>query len=120
MTSEVQTEHIIQIVKNIATLTEKIMTLQDSVDIVNSKIDTLSKIEADVLLLKKDLVSTENKANKCHARVDDITKRVEALEDKGAKRMMKVSEKIMLYILGALGMYIIAKSRDIIALLWGK
>ena len=88
MTSEVQTEHIIQIVKNIATLTEKIATLQDSVDIVNSKIDTLSKIEADVLLLKKDLVSTENKANKCHTRVDELSKRVEALEDKGTKRVM--------------------------------
>lgn len=120
MTSEAQTEHIVQLVKNIATLTEKIVTLQDSVDIVNSKIDTLSKMEAEIILLKKDLASTENKANKCHARVDDITKRVEALEDKGAKRMMKVSEKIVLYVLGALGMYIIAKARDIITLLWGK
>lgn len=120
MTSEAQTEHIIQLVQNISTLTEKIVTLQDSVDIINSKIDTLSKIEADVLLIKKDLASTENKANKCHVRVDDITKRVEALEDKGAKRMMKISEKITLYILGALGMYIIAKARDIMVLLWGK
>ena len=118
MTSEAQTEHIVQLVKNIAALTEKIVTLQDSVDIVNSKIDTLSKMEAEIILLKKDLASTENKANKCHARVDDITKRVEALEDKSAKRMMKFSEKAMVYILGAIGMYVIAKAKDIIQLLW--
>lgn len=119
MTSEAQTEHIVQLVKNIATLTEKIVTLQDSVDIVNSKIDTLSKMEAEVILLKKDLASTENKASKCHARVDELSKRVEALEDKGTKRVMKISEKIVLYVLGALGMYIVAKAKDIFKLLWG-
>lgn len=120
MTAEAQTEHIMQLVKNIATLTEKIVTLQDSVDIVNSKIDTLSKMEAEVLLLKKDLTSVENKANKCHARIDEIAVRVEALEDKGAKRMMKVSKTAVIYILGALGVYIVAKAKDIIVLLWGK
>ena len=57
MTAEAQTEHIMQLVKNIATLTEKIVTLQDSVDIINSKIDTLSKMEAEVILLKKDLTN---------------------------------------------------------------
>lgn len=120
MSPESQTEHIMQLIKNIATLTEKISTLQDSVDIVNSKIDTLSKMEAEVLLLKRDLADTENKATKCHVRVDEIDKRVEALEDKGAKRMMKVSEKALIYILGALGMYIVAKARDIFTILWSK
>ena len=34
--------------------------------------------------------------------------------------MMKVSKTAAIYILGALGMYIVAKAKDIIVLLWGK
>lgn len=119
MIEDVPTDYILQLVSNVASLTEKITSMQNSVDAMSEKLNVVSKIELDLVTIKKELALTENKTQKSHERIDKLTSRIELLEDKNTTRIKKISEKAFMWILGALGMLIIAKIKDIIEILWG-
>jgi len=119
MIEDVPTDYILQLVSNVASLTEKITSMQNSIDVMSEKLNVVSKMELALVEIKKELDLTENKAQKSHERIDKLSSRVELLEDKGTTRIKQVSEKAFMWILGAFGMLIISRVKDIIELLWG-
>lgn len=119
MIDDVSTDYILQLVSNVASLTEKITSMQNSVDAMSEKLNVVSKMELDLASLKKDLALTENKAQKSHERIDNLASRVEVIEDKTTARIKKISENALMWILGAIGMLIVTKIKDIIEILWG-
>lgn len=118
MMEDAPADYILQLVANVASLTEKITALQDSVNDMAEKLTSINKLELDFATMKKELALTENKAQKSHDRIDTLSVRVELLEDKTATRIKKISEKAFMWILGALGMLIVANIKDIIEMLW--
>lgn len=119
MIEDVPTDYVLQLVSNVASLTEKITSMQTSIDAMSEKLNGVNKMEVDLVTLKKELALTENKAQKSHERIDNLSSRLEFLEDKNTTRIKKISEKAFMWILGALGMLIIANIREIIETLWG-
>lgn len=116
---EIPADCILDLVSKVSSLTERILAMQSSIDAMSQKLNDISNIKLDLITIKKDLVLIDNKTQKSHERIDNLSIRVEHLEDKGTTRIKNIAEKVFLYVLGALGVLIISKIKDIAQLLWG-
>ena len=116
---DVPTDCILDLVAKVSSLTERILAMQSSIDAMSQKLNDISNIELDLVTIKKDIVLIDHNVQKSHERIDNLSVRVEHLEDKGTTRLKNISEKALLYGLGALGVLIISKIKDIAQLLWG-
>ena len=116
---DIPTDCILDLVSKVSSLTERILAMQSSIDAMTQKLNDISNIELDLVTIKKDIVLIDHSVQKSHERIDNLSVRVEHLEDKGTTRIKKISEKAVLYLLGVFGVLIISRIRDIAHLLWG-